>query len=258
MITKVAILCPRSFKHKIASLVALESFDKLLNFYSTVQMELGEYLSCFEMMDRSSMEAVVMNLGFARPLDDLYPFYVMFELSTNDGPYVEGRLLQLLDRLHSNPTILNGTYASDSEQQKFTKLRNYRECITEGLRKDGAGYKYDVSIPLSNYYNVVEIMRERLQGSPFPRICGYGHIGDCNLHFNVTSKQFEPEILNLIEPYLYSLVQSFHGSVSAEHGIGFKKRQYLSYSKSAEAIELMRQIKQMFDRKMILNPHKLL
>ena len=239
------------------SLIALDSFDKLLKFYSTVQIEIGEYLSCFEMLDRQSMESVVDNLGYTRPFDELYPFYVMFELSSNDGSHLEDRLLQLFEQVQADSTILNGTYASDSEQQKFIKLRNYRECITEGLRKDGVGYKYDISIPLNEFYNVVSVMRERLRDSNFTRICGYGHLGDNNLNFNVTSKQFDPVILQLIEPYIYTLVSNLQGSISSEHGIGYKKRQYLSYSKSPEAIKIMKQIKHLFDPKSILNPNKL-
>lgn len=247
-------------KHKIVSLIALESFQKLLELYATVQKELGEYVSCFEMMDTYSIEAVVNNLKYPRPFSERYPFYVMFELSSNDGPYLEGRLLSLLERLDSDGAILNGTFVSDSDQQKFDKLRSYRENITHALNLDGRGsYKYDISLDLSVYYQIVETMRKKLQENncQFTTVCGYGHIGDCNLHFNVTSKEFDPKILSLIEPSLYEFVAKHRGSISAEHGIGYKKRQYLSYSKSPEAIQLMKQIKHLLDPKQILNPNKL-
>lgn len=260
IITKVAILCPMLPKHKIVSLIALESFKKLLELYATVQRELGEYVSCFEMMDTYSIEAVVNNLKYPQPFSERYPFYVMFELSSNDGPYLEGRLLSLLERLDADKAILNGTFVSDSDQQKFAKLRSYRENITHALNLDGRGsYKYDISLDLSVYYQIVEIMRKKLQENncQFTTVCGYGHIGDCNLHFNVTSKEFDPKILNLIEPSLYEFVAKHRGSISAEHGIGYKKRQYLSYSKTPEAIQLMKQIKHLLDPKQILNPNKL-
>ena len=257
IITKVSILCPIMFKHKIVSLIALESFEKLLDFYRMVQRRFGEYLSCFEMMDRLSIDAVITNLNYNEPFNESYPFYVMFELSTNDVSYLEDRLLILLEQLNRDSTILNGIFVSDCEQKKFAKLKNYRESITESLRKDGYCYKYDISLPLDVYYKAVEIIRERLQNTDYIRICGYGHIGDSNLHLNVTSKQFDPLILNLIEPYLYEFISKYRGSISAEHGIGFKKRQYLNYSKTIESIVLMKQIKQLLDPKAILNPKKL-
>lgn len=165
------------------------------------------------------------------------------------------RLLDWFEGQHSKSAILDGTFAIDTES-KFSELKSYRELITEGLRKDGFCYKYDISLPLSVYYHAVEVMRTRLEGADCTRICGYGHIGDCNLHFNVTSKQFDADILSRIEPFIYEFVSQHKGSISAEHGIGMKKRQFLSYSKSQEAIEVMRQLKGLLDPKSILNPHK--
>lgn len=257
IITKVSILCPMKFRNRIATLLSLKSFDRLLQIYRIIQTEFNEYLSCFEMMDLSSIEAVVHNLDYPHPLQEPYPFYVMFEFSTNDQQYLENRLFDLFERLTKDSIILNGTFVTDAESQKYQKLKAYRELITEGLKKDGHAYKYDISLPLNVYYEVVEVMRKRLQHSNCTRVCGYGHIGDGNLHFNVTSKTYDQDILNQIEPFLYEYVSKHRGSISAEHGIGFKKKDYLSYSKSAEAIQLMKQIKQLFDSKQILNPNKI-
>ncbi|XP_017464242.1 PREDICTED: D-2-hydroxyglutarate dehydrogenase, mitochondrial-like [Rhagoletis zephyria] len=192
----------------------------------------------------------------------------MFELSGNDGAHLETRLLALLERLWHSSQIREATYAPDSQSAKFAQLRNYREHITLGLRADGAGYKYDVSLPLPVFYEVVEVMRQRLlekeknsHEKPFSvtRVCGYGHLGDGNLHFNVTSPTYQPALLAAIEPALYELVAAHGGSISAEHGIGAKKRPYLRYSKSAEAVRLMGRLKaEVFDVRGTLNPGKVL
>ena len=77
-----------------------------------------------------------------------------------------------------------------------------------------------------------------------------------NLHFNATSPEYNPEVVGLIEPFLYEYVSERRGSISAEHGIGLSKRKYIHYSRTAPAVELMRQLKQTLDPNGILNPYK--
>jgi D-2-hydroxyglutarate dehydrogenase len=82
--------------------------------------------------------------------------------------------------------------------------------------------------------------------------------GDCNLHLNVTCDSFDEKVYKTLEPFVFEYVSKLKGSVSAEHGIGFHKTKYLKYSKTAEAIELMRQMKILLDPKKILNPYKVI
>ncbi len=221
-----------------------------------IRCELSEYLTSFEMMDSVAIDAVVSNLNQSMPLNSSEPFYALIELSANDANHVENRLSQVLEKLMSDNIVTDGTYYSDVSLQKFLKLKSYRERIAEGLLRDGYCYKYDVSLPLNVYYELVEVMRERLKGTQCLKVCGYGHLGDSNLHFNVTSKQFDQQIVDLIEPFLYEYVSKHKGSISAEHGLGLKKRSHIHYSKKAEAIILMKEIKKLFDPHSILNPGK--
>lgn len=80
--------------------------------------------------------------------------------------------------------------------------------------------------------------------------------GDSNIHVNVTSAEFDEKVLSLIEPFIYEWTAKYRGSVSAEHGIGFKKKKFLKYSKTENEIRLMRQFKQLMDPNGILNPYK--
>ena len=82
--------------------------------------------------------------------------------------------------------------------------------------------------------------------------------GDGNLHLNVTAEAFSPSLLGTLEPYVYEWVARQRGSVSAEHGLGFKKKDVLGYSKPPEALQLMQQLKALLDPKGILNPYKTL
>lgn len=78
------------------------------------------------------------------------------------------------------------------------------------------------------------------------------------MHFQVSCKQFSNEILHKIEPFVYEYTSKLRGSISAEHGIGFRKPKYIHYSKSPETIVIMKELKKMFDPNGILNPYKVL
>ena len=122
---------------------------------------------------------------------------------------------------------------------------------------NGYCFKYDVSVPLNEYYQLVEVMRERLKhNKQVTSVSGYGHIGDCNLHFTVTCDRYDENLKNEIEPFIYEWVSERKGSVSAEHGLGLKKNNCIHYSKSPETVELMKQIKRIVDPKLLLNPQK--
>lgn len=261
IITKVSILCPIRSHTRIAVLCSLSTYKHILELYRRVQGELNEYLTCFEMMDAESMRVVNENLGMSNPFSEnsSFEFYSLFEMSTNDPNYVETKLINLLSELETEKIVQQSIHIDDQQSNKFNKLKAYRESITEALRRDGHSYKYDISLPLSVYYDIVEKMRDRLAGNvDCVRVCGYGHLGDSNLHFNVTSRTYKDSILSIIEPYIYQFVAENRGSISAEHGIGIKKRQFLECSKPKEAIELMEKLKRLIDTKEILNPGKLL
>lgn len=132
-----------------------------------------------------------------------------------------------------------------------------RERISEALLREGYTYKYDLSIPTSSFYDIVEDMRKHL-GSSVLNCYGYGHVGDGNVHLNMTTPQYEKPVLKQIEPYVYEWVSQRGGSISAEHGLGFKKRDFIYYSKDQSAVNLMKQMKHLLDPNGILNPYKTL
>ena len=127
----------------------------------------------------------------------------------------------------------------------------------------GYVYKYDVSLPLPRMYELVEAARERLAAAgvdgEVAQAAGYGHLGDANLHLNVTALGGRNDaVLALLEPWLFDWVSAAKGSISAEHGLGQCKPQYLHLSKAPAAVGLMRTLKATLDPKGILNPYKVL
>merc|ERR1712029_976621 len=111
-----------------------------------------------------------------------------------------GKLNLLLEHLLNTGLVVDGTIASTpSHQQQMWPLR---ERIAEALLHDGYCYKYDISLPFDSFYQSVEVMKARL-GSDIIRCVGYGHIGDGNMHLNITSKAYSHQVMDKIEPFLY-------------------------------------------------------
>lgn len=150
--------------------------------------------------------------------------------------------------------VSDGVLAQDINQ--LSSIWHIREGIPEALMKAGAVFKYDLSLPLEKMYDLVLDMRVRLD--PSVDVVAYGHLGDGNLHLNISSPKYDDAILAQIEPFVYEWTSKNGGSISAEHGVGLMKANKIFYSKSLETVQLMASIKKQLDPNGILNPYKVL
>jgi D-2-hydroxyglutarate dehydrogenase len=262
VVTKVAILAARKPKCQSVALLGCASYTHVLQAMQKARADLQEIVSAVEFLDRGAMDLVLKHLPGARdPLPSVHPFYMLIETSGSDEGHDSEKLSGFLEQALENNLILDGTVAQDHAQAR--SLWKLREGIAEALAKDGpAVYKYDVSLPVAGMYDLVEQIQQRLKQAiaegDAKGVVGYGHLGDGNLHLNVSAARFTPRVLALLEPYIFEQTSAVRGSVSAEHGLGLAKAQYIAMSKSKEMIELMRQIKTVFDPQGILNPYKVL
>ena len=129
------------------------------------------------------MECVTSNLQLSCPLAD-NQFYMLIETSGSNEQHDEAKLNSFLEKMMEAGLVEDGTVATAPSKQ--SEIWQLRERIAEALLKDGYCYKYDISLPLSVFYDSINVMRERL-GSSVTRVVGYGHIGDGNMHLNITS-----------------------------------------------------------------------
>ncbi|XP_068231381.1 D-2-hydroxyglutarate dehydrogenase, mitochondrial [Palaemon carinicauda] len=254
IVTKVAISCPPRPKAVNLAFLGLQTFEDVLHTFREAKAKLGEILSSCEFIDRSSMECVELNLKLRAPIDP-HPFYMLIETSGSNSDHDEEKLNMFLEESLGSGQVSDGTVATEPSRMLY--IWSIRERIAEALIHEGYTYKYDISLPHKDFYRIVENMKDRL-GDSVIRCCGYGHIGDGNLHLNIVSKEFQRDIVNLIEPTVFEWTAEVSGSISAEHGLGFKKRNYMHFSKSSNAIKLMKQMKMLMDPKGILNPYKVL
>ncbi|MBN3298528.1 D-2-hydroxyglutarate dehydrogenase, mitochondrial [Amia ocellicauda] len=254
VITAISIMCPRKPRSVNVAFLGCSSFQQLLDTFQHCRSMLGEVLSAFEFLDSACMRLVEDHLRLANPIKES-PFYILIETAGSNAVHDEEKLHNFLEEVMSSSLVTDGTVAT--EESKIKVLWALRERITEALRHDGYTYKYDISLPVEKIYQLVEDMRGHL-GIRAKSVVGYGHVGDGNLHLNIVSPTYDPALLSAIEPYVYEWTAKHHGSISAEHGLGLKKRNYIHYSKPPEAVAVMRNIKAMLDPKGILNPYKTL
>ncbi|KAK9113051.1 hypothetical protein Scep_020570 [Stephania cephalantha] len=256
IITKVSILTPpRLFSTNLAFL-ACNDFFSCQKLLLEAKRKLGEVLSAFEFLDSQSMEMVLAHLdGTRNPLpSSLYRFYVLIETTGSDPSYDREKLEAFLLQSMEGGLICDGAVAQDTNQS--SSFWHIREGLPEALSKAGTVYKYDLSLPVEKMYGLVEEMRLRLGQSA--KVVGYGHLGDGNLHLNISTPEYDDSVLRKIEPFVYEWTSKHKGSISAEHGLGLMKANEIHYSKSPETVQLMASIKKLLDPNCILNPYKVL
>jgi len=258
VITKVSLQVPIKPKSVNVALLAVESFEKVQQLIHMAKKELGEILSAVEFVDEMSINLVkrIHKDTLSQPVEGEHPFYMVIECQGSNKAHDEEKLNQFFAKAIEEEVASDGTLAFDEQQSQY--LWKFRELVSESLRKEGYVYKYDISIPLSKMYDIVLDMKERMKVFPEAKVYSFGHLGDDNLHLNVTSPTFNQAIKDRIEPYVYEWTSKHRGSISAEHGIGVLKKKYLSYSQSQVSINVMRALKQTLDPKNIMNPHKVL
>jgi FAD/FMN-containing dehydrogenase len=183
--------------------------------------------------------------------------YVLLEIEHAD----EAALETWMGGLFENGLVTDGTMAQSSSQ--VAELWTLREGIGESLSATGLPHKNDVSLPIAELDAFTSEL-ESTFSSRYPgwEICLFGHIGDGNLHINV----MKPDAMEKAEflaktkeadHEMFRLVKAHHGSISAEHGIGLLKKDYLGYSRSSEELDVLRSVKRALDPLNLLNPGKI-
>ena len=256
IITKVALLCPPKPSSVNVALLGVKSFEDILRLFRHCRVHLTEILSAFEFFDDSSYDVVKNNLRYEHPMQTDFKYYVLIETSGSNSDHDFEKLEKFTEHILESGIISENdvVLATDIAQQR--SLWRLREEIAVGLQMDGYVYKFDISLPQKEFPNMHNAIKERLKGFDDVRVASYGHVGDGNLHLNITSPEFNSEIMSAVDPFLFEFVRDCNGSISAEHGLGLRKRSHIGYSKRKLAIENMIAIKRLLDPKGILNPYK--
>jgi FAD/FMN-containing dehydrogenase len=252
---------PRTLETAFLGVPGLAAAVELLGRLRTAT---GDAITSFEYLPRLAVELTVRHIpGVADPLDRPCEAYVLCEVGTaRDDPALRGLLEDALGAAMDDGLVQDAVLAESLAQR--AALWKLRESVPEAQRAEGASIKHDVSVPVAALPGFLADATAAVLGIvPAGRMVTYGHVGDGNLHFNVSvplggdAQAFLARAQDIHEA-VHEVVRSYRGSISAEHGIGRLKRAALARYKGRVELEVMRAIKQALDPKGILNPGKVL
>lgn len=244
--------------------VALRRVEDGIELLHELQHQSGGSVTGCELVSATGLSFAVTHIpGCRDPLKTSHPWYLLIELASGkDDDSMEEILLQTLQIELEKGLIPDAAVATSLEQGKqFWRLR---EAIAEAQAFEGGSIKHDVSVPISKVAalisNTLPLVEEALPGI---RPCIFGHLGDGNLHFNISQPvgANKAEFLSLWGKFnriVHDQVVALGGSISAEHGIGQLKPEELAHYKDPCSLGLMRKIKQSFDPDNLLNPGKVI
>jgi FAD/FMN-containing dehydrogenase len=215
-------------------------------------------LTAFEFFSEQALQHVIAEKNLARPFETASNFYALIEFEQRGEEDLEAAMA-LFEHCLEQGWIVDGTISQSLTQAE--SLWRLREDISETIAQF-TPYKNDIAVRVSAVpqflKDVDSLVREQY---PEFEIIWFGHIGDGNVHLNILKPEnLEAQVFfeqcGSVSNQVFSLVQQYGGSVSAEHGVGLLKKPYLNYSRDPQEIEYMRLIKQAFDPNGVLNPGK--
>ena len=232
-----------------------------LELFALVRDRVGTRLSAFELMPRFGLDLLLKHRMIPRdPSPSLSPWYALVEVNRMHGG-APGALEAALAEAFERGLVADATIAQSEGER--AAMWTARESMSDVQSREGASIKHDVSVPVAA---VPALIEEGVAGClrvlDGVRPCPFGHMGDGNIHFNLTQPAgMDPKAFMAREKdfnaVIYDVVLRLGGSVSAEHGIGQLKRELLTEVKDPVALAMMHSIKQTLDPQGILNPGKL-
>jgi FAD/FMN-containing dehydrogenase len=262
VITAAALMLfprPRDKATAFASLKDPKAALDLFHLASAV----GGRVTAVELLPRIGIEFVERHSALRSPLAEPAPWYVLIEVS---GAEPQGRLTGQMEIMLAEAferQIVQDAVLASSEAQRKT-LWETREILSLVQKAEGGSIKHDVSVPVSKipiFLSEATAAVKRL--IPGARPVPFGHIGDGNIHFNISQpvgadREAFLERWDEVSAAVFEVVLRLNGSISAEHGIGRLKRDLMPSIKSPVELKMMKDLKRLFDPKGILNPGKVL
>lgn len=256
-------------KSKAVAFVGVKTPFDALKLLNLAEEYAGSTLTGFELMAKTSMEMALAYAGAINsPLSGSsnWPgssnWYVLIDLSSSHSAVKAHSVLEtVLEKAMQDAIIEDAVIAQNQTQEHlFWRLR---EDMSPAQKKHGGSIKHDISVPVASIPDFIAeaggIIEQMIPGA---RIACFGHMGDGNLHYNISQPvgADTQAFLNRwgeVNHRIHALVMRYQGAFSAEHGIGQLKRNELRAFKSPVALELMKGIKHLFDPLGIMNPGKI-
>jgi FAD/FMN-containing dehydrogenase len=247
---------------RVTAFIGCPSPQAALAVFERLRDVAGPQLTAFEYMPHFGVEIVLKHgPGAVRPLAADHHSYALIELTSpeENAPLQEVLEAVLGAAMEEGPVEDATIGASESQNRALWRLR---ELLSEVQGLEGGSIKHDVAVPVSRVAEFIEVASAACEREmPGIRVCAFGHVGDGNVHFNLSQPVGMDRGAFLAEwerfnRLVHDIVHDMGGSISAEHGIGLIKRDELVRYKDPVALDLMRTLKRALDPHNILNPGK--
>jgi FAD/FMN-containing dehydrogenase len=246
----------------VTAWLAVSDVRSAIATYAAARDQLGDDLTAFEFANRLTVEFVAKHIpGSHSPLGVASPWYLLVEVSTARlDADLALQVQEFLAKLHATGLIADGVVAASGPQRDA--LWRLRHSMSEAQKKEGASIKHDVSVPVAGMADFVAQATSLVQGLvPGVRVVAFGHLGDGNVHFNLSQPPGTDSADFLarwsdISHQVHEIAVSLGGSFSAEHGIGMLKVQELASWRGGVPLQLMQAVKRAIDPLGIMNPGK--
>ena len=250
-------------REQVTALLGLPAIEAATALFARSRSRLGESLSSFELIPRIGLELTLRHVsGSVDPLVEEHAWYALLEAGNATPSGLDEGVEALLAEALEAGEIADGVIAQ-SEAQAAT-FWHLREGLVEAQKAEGASIKHDIAVPVSKVPAFIEqactAVAELIPGiRPIP----FGHVGDGNIHFNLTQPEGADGAAYLaqmdeVNRRVHDIVLGLGGSISAEHGIGRAKLDENLRSKAPLEIELMARVKAALDPRNVMNPGKVL
>ena len=259
IITAASLKLFPQMRSRATAFVGLESPAKAIDLLMRAKDETGNGVEAFELMGRLGIDFVLKNIpGTREPMQSRHPWYALIEIVSSEPGGAEAGLERLLGRAFEDDLVVDAAIAQSAQQMNdFWRIR---EDQSSGQKPEGAEWKHDVSVPVSQIADfIAEASDAVVKFYPGARLVIFGHVGDGNIHFDVIQPAGADgaafaALRDGGARVVHDIVARYDGSISAEHGLGRMKSEEATRYKSPVQLEAMRAIRSALDPKRIMNP----
>lgn len=252
IVTEALVRLVPAAPHRVLAAVAFGTVDDAVGAVAAWRSDVRD-LEAAELVFHDGVALVAETYGLALPFAEVFPLYVLVEVAGATDSTTD-LTDELADAVAGVPGVLDAAVATDDARR--AALWRLREDHTLAINQLGVPHKFDVTLPLQRLAEFVATVPSVVAAAaPGSRTWMFGHVGDGNMHVNVTGVPVDaPEL----DDAVYDLVVTMDGSISAEHGIGTAKARYLALQRSPAELSAMRAVKAALDPDGVMNPHALL
>ena len=244
------------------ALCGIDHLDKVVELLSRARQASGDAVNAFELISRFAYDITITHAeGLSELFEQPHDWYVLIEMSSSsEGGALRESFEKLLEGAFEDDIIQDAVIAESLDRR--STLWRLRESVPEAQKHEGGSIKHDIAVPVSKVPEFLErALNAVTTAMPGIRPCPFGHVGDGNIHFNLSQPvdMDKAEFLGRwqeMNDLVHAVVADLNGSISAEHGIGRLKVEEITHYKDPAALDMQRAIKRALDPKGLMNPGK--